>query len=125
MPIVTSLRNVNLTDTHWEEIRSIVGPGLDIGNDDFTLQSLLEMNVVQYQEDIVGISVRASGEFKLRTQLNDLIETWKTINFIVKPHKDKQDAFVLAELDTIFACLDEGQATINMILGNRFVKAMR
>lgn len=67
MPIVTSLRNQNLSEAHWEEIRAIVGPGLDIGNEEFTLQSLLEMNVVQYQEDLVGISVRATGEFKLRT----------------------------------------------------------
>jgi len=58
-------------------------------------------------------------------QLNDLQEVWKTVNFAVKPHKDKQDAFVLTDLDTIFGYLDEGQATINMILGNRFVKVMR
>jgi hypothetical protein len=37
MPIVTSLRNTNLTEGHWEEIRAVVGPGLDIGNDDFSL----------------------------------------------------------------------------------------
>ena len=46
MPIVTSLRNVNLSEAHWEEIRNIVGPGLEINNEEFTLQSLLEMNVV-------------------------------------------------------------------------------
>jgi hypothetical protein len=83
------------------------------------------MNVVQYQEEIVGISARASGEFKLRSQLNELQEVWKTVSFTVKPHKDKQDSFVLTDLDTIFGYLDEGQATINMILGNRFVKVMR
>lgn len=125
MPIVTSLRNVNLTEGHWEEIRSILGSGLDINNEEFILQSLLEMNVVQFQEDIVGISVRATGEFKLRTQLNDLQEIWRTVAFTVKPHKEKQDMFVLTEFDIIYQYLDEGQATINMILGNRFVKCMR
>lgn len=125
MPIVTSLRNVNLTEGHWEEIRSILGSGLDIHNEEFILQSLLEMNVVQFQEEIVGISVRATGEFKLRTQLNDLQEIWRTVAFTVKPHKEKQDMFVLTEFDIIYQYLDEGQATINMILGNRFVKCMR
>jgi dynein heavy chain len=125
MPIVTSLRNTNLTETHWEEIRTAVGPGLEINNEDFSLQTLLEMNVVQYQEDIVGVSARATGEWKLRTSLTELIDLWKTVNFTVKPHKDKQDSFVLSDMDTIFTFLDEGQATINMILGNRFVKVMR
>jgi len=62
MPIVTNLRNVNLTETHWEEIRNIVGPGLDIESEEFTLQSLIDLDVVQFQEEIVGISVRATGE---------------------------------------------------------------
>jgi hypothetical protein len=73
----------------------------------------------------VGISVRATGEFKLKAQLNDLQDTWKNVNFAVKPYKDKQDAYVLTEIDVIYQFLDEGQAAINMILGNRFVKSMR
>lgn len=73
----------------------------------------------------MNISVRASGEFKLKQQLNDLQETWKNVNFTVKPYKDKQDSFVLGEIDLIYQYLDEGQASINMILGNRYVKVMR
>lgn len=48
MPIVTSLRNTNLKEEHWAEIREIVGNGLDITAEDFTLQSLIDMNVVQF-----------------------------------------------------------------------------
>jgi hypothetical protein len=66
MPIVTSLRNQNLTELHWEEIRQTVGPGLEINEEAFTLLSLLELDVVQYQEELVGISVRATGEYKLK-----------------------------------------------------------
>jgi dynein heavy chain, axonemal len=73
----------------------------------------------------VGISVRATGEFKLKAQLNDLQDTWKNVNFVLKSYKDKQDAYVLTEIDVIYQFLDEGQAAINMILGNRFVKSMR
>ena len=69
--------------------------------------------------------MRATGEFKLKGQLSDLQDVWKNVNFTVKPYKDKQDAFVLADIDEIYQYLDEGQATINMILGNRYVKVMR
>jgi hypothetical protein len=57
--------------------------------------------------------------------LGDLQEVWKNVNFTLKPYKDKQDAYILSEIDVIYQFLDEGQAAINMILGNRFVKSMR
>ena len=51
-------------------------------------------------------------------------DTWKKIDFVTKQYKDK-DAFILDEIDDIFASLDEGMATVNMILGSRYVKPLR
>jgi len=48
MPIVTSLRNDKLTDAHWEQIREIVQNDIAISEPDFTLQSLLDLKVVQF-----------------------------------------------------------------------------
>lgn len=56
--------------------------------------------------------------------LNALEETWKKIEFVVKPYKDK-DALIIDEVDVIYTALDEGLATINMILGSRYVKPLR
>jgi len=56
--------------------------------------------------------------------LNTLEETWKKIDFCVKPYKDK-DAMIIDEVDLIYTALDEGLATINMILGSRYVKPLR
>ena len=53
-----------------------------------------------------------------------LEETWKKVDFMTKQYKDK-DAFILDEMDAIFQSLDEGLATINMILGSRYVKPLR
>lgn len=40
-------------------------------------------------------------------------------------HKEKSDSFILVEIDEIFQQLDEGLASINMILGSRYVKPLR
>ena len=45
--------------------------------------------------------------------------------FVTKNYKEKDNVFVLSELDQMYQYIDEGLATINMILGNRFVKVMR
>lgn len=68
--------------------------------------------------------MQATQEASLRTQINTLDEYWKKIDFIVKQYKDK-DALIIDEVDVIFQALDEGLATINMVLGSRYVKPLR
>lgn len=68
--------------------------------------------------------MQATQEASLRTQINTLDEYWKKIDFVVKQYKDK-DALIIDEVDVIFQALDEGLATINMVLGSRYVKPLR
>lgn len=68
--------------------------------------------------------MQATQEASLRSQLNTLDENWKRIDFVVKQYKDK-DAMIIDEVDVIFQALDEGLATINMVLGSRYVKPLR
>lgn len=125
MPIVNALRNQHLNPDHWDEIRQIVGQNLDVNNEEFTLQSLIDLDVVKHQEKLVNVSVQATGEYKLREQLNTLTDIWKSVNFGTKTYKEKDGVFQLIEIDVVYTALDEGQATINMILGNRYVRVMR
>ena len=50
-PIVMHLRNKNLKDYHWEEIKRVIGRNFEI-NDTFTLKNLLEMDVAKHLEEI-------------------------------------------------------------------------
>jgi dynein heavy chain len=97
----------------------------DVNEEGFTLQSLIDMNVVQYMEQIVAKSVEATGQAKLRAQFNALVDLWKTIQFVTKNYKEQDSKWILGEIDDMYTQLDEGIASINMILGNRFVKVMR
>lgn len=124
MPIVVALRNDNLKEHHWKEIKDLINAEFNIADPEFTLQSLIDLNAVQFQEDITAISTQASQEASLRAQLQVLEDTWKKIDFAVKQYKDK-DALIVDEIDVIFQALDEGLATINMILGSRYVKPLR
>lgn len=125
MPIVMALRNPDLKDYHWNDINEMIGQELHVDEEGFTLQSLIDMNVVQFMEQIVAKSVEATGQAKLRGQLDDLLETWKSVQFVTKTYKERENQFILAQIDDLYTALDEGLATINMILGNRFVKIMR
>ena len=90
----------------------------------FTLNSLIEMNVVQFQEEIQFISTQASQEASLRRQINVLHEQWRKIDIITKSYKE-DEVNVLDKIEDVFATLDDSLATINTILGSRFVKPLR
>jgi dynein heavy chain len=124
MPIVIALRNDNLKEHHWKEIKDLIGQDFDVNEEEFTLNSLIDLNAVTFQEEIQLISTQASQEASLRGQINALEEQWKRIDFITRPYKDR-DAYILDEIDEIFQCLDESLAAINTILGSRFVKPLR
>lgn len=43
----------------------------------------------------------------------------------MKPYKDKNDLFVLSEVDELIQLFDEGLATMNNLLASRYVAPMR
>jgi dynein heavy chain len=46
MPIVVALRNENLKEHHWKEIKDLIQADFDISDPEFTLQSLIDLNAV-------------------------------------------------------------------------------
>ena len=54
-------------------------------------------------------------------------EVWKKVEFKSKIHKEgaKETSYILEDVDDIYTTLDESMASINMILGSRFVKPLR
>lgn len=46
MPIVVALRNDNLKEHHWKEIKDLIQADFDISDAEFTLQSLIDLNAV-------------------------------------------------------------------------------
>lgn len=62
MPVVTYLRDEALKERHWEEIFEIIGMKLDLYNDEFTLKSLMELNVKKDKEKLGEIALKANKE---------------------------------------------------------------
>lgn len=101
MPIVVALRNDALKEHHWKEIKDKINADFNITDPEFTLQSLIDLNAVQFQEDITAISTQASQEQSLRGQLDTLENTWKKVDFVVKVYA-KNDALIIDEVDVLF-----------------------
>jgi hypothetical protein len=54
-------------------------------------------------------------------------EIWKKVEFKYKVHKEssRDTSYILEDVDDIYTTLDETLASVNMILGSRYVAPMR
>ena len=59
IPVVTYLRDDSLEPRHWEEIFTILNMRIDLADPNFTLNSLLDLNVMQYKDKLEEISMKA------------------------------------------------------------------
>lgn len=102
----------------------MINKEFDINNPEFTLKSLLDLDVNQFAEDITAISTQATQEHNLQLQIDAIDELWRKTTFNLGLD-EKTECQILKEMDDIFTNLDESLANINMILGSRFVKPLR
>jgi dynein heavy chain len=54
-------------------------------------------------------------------------DVWKKVDFKSKVYKEgtKDTSYILEDIDDIYTTLDESMASVNTILGSRFVKPLR
>jgi len=125
MAMITDLRNPSLKKRHWEMIYELLGiPAKSADEDDetqLTLGKLVELGGFQHAEKIQEISGQASSEASLETILKKVEDSWKSLDFVVLPHKDTKDVFILGGTDDIQQNLDDSNINIMTIASSRHV----
>ena len=123
MPVVTYLRDEALKERHWEEIYETVGIKLDLQNDEFTLKSLMELNVKKDKDKLGEIALKANKEQELEDSFKRIQDLWRRCSIEVKPHKDNY--YIIGGNEELNALLEESMVTLSNILGARFVDNIR
>uniref|UniRef100_A0A8C2GSU6 Dynein, axonemal, heavy chain 6 n=1 Tax=Cyprinus carpio TaxID=7962 RepID=A0A8C2GSU6_CYPCA len=99
LPVITDLRNPCLKARHWEMLEDIVDSSLL--EEPLTLAYLQELDIFHFGPQIQEVSAQASGEASLENILRKIEESWKTTEFVVLPHRDSKDVFILGGTDDI------------------------
>jgi dynein heavy chain, axonemal len=129
IPVVLDIRSTALQPNHMMKINELVGADIFVGKeirDDYTLQSLIDEGVTEYQEDISVIATAALQESVLQDMMkNKVTNPWSNMKFEVKPYKDVKDLYILGDTADIVAVLDDSLVTLNTVLGSRYVAGIR
>ncbi|KAF6321024.1 dynein axonemal heavy chain 6 [Rhinolophus ferrumequinum] len=125
LPVIIDLRNPSLKPRHWTSIEQIVDATLVDLEIPLTLEKLSELHVFDFGQEIQDISGQASGEAALETILKKVEDSWKTTEFVVLPHRDSKDIFILGGTDDIQVLLDDSTINIATIASSRYVGPLK
>jgi dynein heavy chain, axonemal len=120
MPVITNLRNQNLKKRHWDVIYQTIN-FTPTDDEPFNFGKLLKINAFEHAEKIQEISGQASSEASLEGILKKVEDMWKSVDFVVLPHKDSRDVFILGGTDEIQQALDDSNINISTIASSRHV----
>ncbi|XP_046489725.1 dynein axonemal heavy chain 6 [Neodiprion pinetum] len=120
LPVIGFLRNPNLKTRHWQKIESLLNYKFT-ADEEVTLTLLEKLNVFSYPAELMEIAAAASSEFGLEILLKRVEESWKTLEFLVVPHKESKDVFILGSLEEVQAILEESNINIQTIVASRHV----
>ncbi|CCW68554.1 unnamed protein product [Phytomonas sp. Hart1] len=137
LPILQVFTNPKMKAEHHLKVSNIVGPVEDSAtgtvktlseyNRQFTIQMLLENNVLAYKADILATSATAIEEDKLQQQIDKVNTMWNDggpkppMEFEFHHHKDQKDVFTLvsASVEDVSALLDDSLIVISTIGSSR------
>ncbi|XP_060043693.1 dynein axonemal heavy chain 6 [Erinaceus europaeus] len=125
LPVVIDLRNPTLKARHWVAIEQTVDATLTDLESPLTLERLSELHVFDFGQEIQDISGQASGEAALEVILKKVEDSWKTTEFVVLPHRDSKDVFILGGTDDIQVLLDDSTINIATIASSRYVGPLK
>nr|XP_019611948.1 PREDICTED: dynein heavy chain 6, axonemal [Rhinolophus sinicus] len=125
LPVIIDLRNPSLKPRHWTSIEQTVDATLVDLEIPLTLEKLSELHVFDFGQEIQDISGQASGEAALETILKKVEDSWKTTEFVVLPHRDSKDVFILGGTDDIQVLLDDSTINIATIASSRYVGPLK
>ena len=82
--------------------------------------------VMDLKEEIQMVSNTATQEAALEELLKKVQNTWigggqgKPVEFVVTPHKEQKDVYVLGTVDDILVILEDSTVTVSTIITSRF-----
>ncbi|XP_043248669.1 dynein axonemal heavy chain 6 [Colletes gigas] len=120
LPILGYLRNPDLRERHWEKIEIILNH-IFKPDEKKTWTELEALGAFLKPNELMEVAAAASSEANLEHMLKKVIDTWEHLIFIVVPHKEGKDIFILGSLEDIQTAMDESNINLQTIIASRHV----
>ena len=119
LPLVQDLRDDSMQPRHWLQLMQVCGRAF-VMDEALQLDSLLLLELHKYEEGVCEVVEQARMELKLDVQLQKIEATWASLTLEYAPFK-QTGVNVLLQPTEAFEALDEHEAALQNMIGNRFM----
>ena len=92
LPLVQALASPSMRPRHWRALMDLAGVELDMAEDTFKLQHLIDANLLPKQEEIEELTGGANKEAQVETKLEQIERDWEDQNFTFNVFKTKGES---------------------------------
>lgn len=122
LPLVKELSKESIKDRHWEEIIKLTQKDIPFRSEAFTLNQLLETNLLEFETDIEDITESADKQLKLSKDLEGVIAFWREAELEIKSTKQVEQPCMLGgNITDIQEKLEEHIMQLNQMNAMRYV----
>ena len=81
IPLIQSLKNDAMQPRHWQELMKVTGVKFNANSTTFTLQSIFDMGLSKFSDEIAEVVNVATQEMKIQKNLQEIEEVWRKESF--------------------------------------------
>ncbi|KAJ5066878.1 intein-containing dynein axonemal heavy chain 10 precursor [Anaeramoeba ignava] len=125
MPLIQDLKNPSLQPRHWQQLQSSTNTNFALGSKNFTLGSVLQMELTRFADIIGQITIRAMKEDVIEKEIFSIEEKWThSMNFEVRKYSrgNEERGLVLSSVDEIITLVDEQNLNVQSMSSSPFAE---
>ncbi|CAD7698753.1 unnamed protein product [Ostreobium quekettii] len=126
LPLFQSLAHKSMRERHWTDIMKITGKELNLAEDVFKLQHILDCNILDFRDDVEELASAAVKEEQIEVKLKVVDGEWEDLNLSFAEYKTRGPV-ILKGSDTaeLVEKLEDSQMTLGSMATNRYSAPFR
>ncbi|CAK0888334.1 unnamed protein product [Prorocentrum cordatum] len=118
LPVITNLRQESMRERHINLIAKEVNESFDPKAENFTLNRVMELNLISHADLIARLAEDAKKEAKIEDGLADIAKVWSTMVISVVEHKG--GTYKLQTTEDLYQALEENILSLSSFKSSQF-----
>ena len=121
LPLLTELSAKSMRSRHWQQMMTITGKQLNLAEDQFRLQNLLDCDLLKFADDVLELTTASSKEEAIESKLAEISDEWSDAQFVFVAYKNRGDVLLrAADTAEIIEKLEDTQMVLGSMATNRY-----
>ena len=121
LPLLNALSSTSMRNRHWQEVMKITGKQMNLAEDIFKLQSLLEADLLAHREELEELAAASIKEEQIETKLGAIRDEWSDLVFTFQSYKSHGEVILsVSETAELIEKLDDSQMQLGSMATNRY-----